>query len=59
MTTKTTIGFGVPNEMDPHHFTVDIPAARTEPVVISEEFGLQGGTGGRPDSVVRCRLPRS
>ena len=59
MTTKTTIGFGVPNEMDPHHFTVDIPAARTEPVVISEEFGLQGGTGGRPDSVVRCRLPRA
>ena len=59
MTTRKTIGFGVPHEMDPHHFTVDIPAARTEPVVIAEEFGLQGGTGGRPDSVVRCRLPRA
>ena len=29
MTAQKTIGFGVPNEMDPHHFTVDIPAART------------------------------
>jgi hypothetical protein len=56
---KKTIGFGVPNEMDPHHFTVEIPAARTEPVVITEHFGLRGGSDGRPDSVVRCRLPRA
>ena len=56
---KKTIGFGVPNEMDPHHFTVEIPAARTEPVVITEHFGLRGGTNGLPDSIVRCRLPRA
>jgi hypothetical protein len=55
---KKTIGFGVPNEMDPHHFTVEIPAARAEPVVITEHFGLRGGSNGLPDSVVRCRLPR-
>jgi hypothetical protein len=56
---KKTIGFGVPNEMDPHHFTVEIPAARAEPIVITEHFGLRGGSNGLPDSVVRCRLPRA
>jgi hypothetical protein len=56
---KKTIGFGAPNEMDPHHFTVEIPAARTEPVVITEHFGLHGGSNGLADSVVRCRLPRA
>ncbi len=59
MTARKTIGFGVPNEMDPHHFTVDIPAARTEPVVITEDFGLRGGTGVVPDSIVRCKVPRA
>lgn len=59
MTASKTIGFGVPDEMDPHHFTVDIPAARTAPVVITEDFGLKGGIGGAPDSIVRCRLPRA
>ncbi len=58
MSEKKTIGFGVPNEMDPHHFTVEIPAARTDLVVITEHFGLRGGSNGLPDSVVRCRLPR-
>lgn len=59
MSEKKTIGFGVPNEMDPHHFTVEIPAARAEPIVITEHFGLRGGSNGLPDSVVRCRLPRA
>ena len=48
----------MPNEMDPHHFTVEIPAARTKPVIITEHFGLRGGSNGLPDSIVRCRLPR-
>jgi hypothetical protein len=56
---KKTIGFGAPNELDPHHFSVEIPAARTDPVVITEHFGLRGGTNGHPDSVVRCRLHRA
>jgi len=56
---KKTIGFGVPNEIDPHHFTVEIPAARTEAVVITEHFGLRGGAHGLPDSIVRCRVPRA
>ncbi len=58
MSEKKTIGFGAPNELDPHHFTVEIPAARTDPVVITEHFGLRGGSNGLPDLVVRCRLSR-
>jgi hypothetical protein len=58
VTEKKTIGFGVPNELDPHHFTVEIPAARTDAVVIAEHFGLQGGSNGIPDVLERCRLAR-
>ncbi len=58
MTEKKTIGFGVPNELDPHHFTVEIPAARTDAVIVSEHFGLQGGSNGIPDVLERCRLSR-
>jgi hypothetical protein len=53
---RKTTGFGVPNDIDPHHFVVDIPAARANPVVITEQFGLSGGNNGLPDSLERCRL---
>jgi hypothetical protein len=53
---RKTTGFGVPNDIDPHHFVVDIPAARVNPVVITEQFGLAGGSNGLPDSIERCRL---
>jgi len=53
---RKTTGFGVPNDIDPHHFVVDIPAARANPVVITEQFGLSGGSDGLPDSLERCRL---
>lgn len=59
MSDKKTTGFGAPNELDPHLFTVEIPAARTDPVVITEHFGLRGGSNGLPDSIVRCRLARA
>lgn len=55
---KKTVGFGVPDEVDPHHFTVVIPAARGDDVVVTENFGLSGGSNGLPDAVERCRLPR-
>ncbi len=29
MTERHTIGFGVPNELDPHHFVVEIPAGKS------------------------------
>jgi hypothetical protein len=53
---RKTTGFGVPNDIDPHHFVVDIPVARANPVVITEQFGLSGGSNGLPDSIERCRL---
>ena len=56
MSERKTTGFGVPNDIDPHHFVVDIPAARANPVVITEQFGLSGGSDGLPDSLERCRL---
>lgn len=56
MSERKTTGFGVPNDIDPHHFVVDIPAARANPVVITEQFGLSGGNNGLPDSLERCRL---
>ena len=56
MSERKTTGFGVPNDIDPHHFVVDIPAARANPVVITEQFGLSGGSNGLPDSLERCRL---
>lgn len=56
MNERKTIGFGVPNDIDPHHFVVEIPAVRSNPVVISEYFGLAGGSNGLPDTIERCRL---
>lgn len=38
------IGFGVPNVVGPHHFVVQIPAGRNDPVVIIENYGLNGET---------------
>jgi hypothetical protein len=39
-----TIGFGVPNAVGPHHFVVQIPAGRNDPVVVIENYGLNGET---------------
>jgi hypothetical protein len=54
-----TLGFGVPNEVDPHHFTVEIPAGRDKAVTVTEHFGLRGGSNGTLDSIERCVLARS
>ncbi|MGI4764622.1 MAG: DUF3780 domain-containing protein, partial [Janthinobacterium lividum] len=37
---RKTIGFGVPNDIDPHHFVVEVPADKANPVLITEHFGL-------------------
>jgi hypothetical protein len=44
-----THGFGVPNDPLPHQFLVRIPAGRTDPVEIWEDFGAAGvgGAGAR------------
>lgn len=39
-----TIGFGVPSVIGPHHFVVQIPAGRGDPVTIVENYGLNGDT---------------
>lgn len=43
MASETT-GFGVPNVVGPHHFVVQIPAGRNDPVVVIENYGLNGET---------------
>lgn len=58
MTQRATIGFGCPNEIDPHHFTVTIPAGNAAEVVVTEHFGLRSGANGLPDELERCRVPR-
>ncbi|MDE2105892.1 MAG: DUF3780 domain-containing protein [Patescibacteria group bacterium] len=54
-----SIGFGCPVDIDPHHFTVEIPSGRSGDIVITERFGLSGGHSGIPDAIERCDLPRS
>ena len=57
--TRRTVGFGCPNETDPHHLVVDIPAGQTGDVVISEHYGIKAGINGRPDVAERCHLRRA
>lgn len=54
-----TIGFGVPDSIDPHYFCVRIPPGRNDPVEIIENYGIDGGINGRPEMVLRCRLNRA
>jgi Protein of unknown function (DUF3780) len=55
---RETVGFGVPNEVDPHHMTVTIPRGRSEPVLVVEHFGLRAEVQGVPDEVERVELAR-
>ena len=55
---KKTLDFGCPNEIDPHHFVVHIPESRIGDVVITEHFGLLGGTDGRPEREERAVIAR-
>ena len=54
-----TIGFGCPTTVAPHRFIVDIPRGSTAPVVIIEDFGIQGGQGDLPEELERVILDRS
>lgn len=58
MTERQTIGFGCPNELEPHHFRVEIPAGRTARVIITEHYGIKAGINGNPEIAERCYLPR-
>ena len=53
-----TIGFGVPDTIDPHHFVVTIPSGRSGDIVISEHFGVSASSDD-PDVMLRCKLSRT
>ena len=59
MNAHSTVGFGCPNDTDPHHFTVEIPSGRQGFVVITEHYGIRAGINGRPELIERCRLPKA
>ncbi len=54
---KTT-DFGASTAFGAHLFRVEIPAARTESVTITEDYGYRGLEGGIPGGEERVVLPR-
>lgn len=53
-----TVDFGAADTFGAHLFRVEIPASRTEPVVIVEDYGYRGEEGGIPRDEERVILPR-
>ena len=56
---RPTVGFGCPDDVDPHHVLVDIPRGRNDAVRIAEHFGLRAEHAGVPDEVDRVVLDRA
>ena len=52
------VDFGAPDKFGAHLFRVEIPAVRTEPVRIVEDFGYRGLEGGIPRDEDRAILTR-
>jgi len=52
------VGFGASSHFGAHVFRVEIPASRTEPVVIVEDYGYEGGLDGLPQEASRVVLRR-
>jgi hypothetical protein len=53
-----TVDFGAPDKFGAHLFRVEIPAARSESVVIIEDYGYRGLEGGIPREEERVVLER-
>lgn len=53
-----TVDFGAPTTFGAHVFRVEIPAARTEPVVVVEDYGYRGHEAGIPRDEPRVVLTR-
>jgi hypothetical protein len=53
-----TVDFGAPEKYGAHLFRVEIPASRTEPVRIIEDYGYRGLEGGIPQDEERVILSR-
>ncbi len=56
--TIKTVDFGAPETFGAHVFRVEIPAARSEPVRIIEDYGYRGLEGGIPRDEERVILLR-
>jgi hypothetical protein len=54
-----TVDFGAPANFGAHVIRVEIPASKTEPVCIIEDYGYRGLEGGIPRDEARAILPRS
>jgi hypothetical protein len=54
-----TVDFGAPSAFGAHLFRVEIPAVRTVPVVIIEDYGYRGQENGIPRDEKRVALHRS
>jgi hypothetical protein len=52
------VDFGAPERFGMHVFRVEIPATRTEPVRIIEDYGYHGLEDGLPPDEARVILPR-
>jgi hypothetical protein len=53
-----TVDFGAPEEFGTHLFRVEIPASRSEPAIIVEDYGYRGLEGGIPRGEERVVLQR-
>ena len=53
-----TVDFGAPDKFGAHLFRVEIPAGRTEPVMIIEDYGYRGQEAGIPRDEERVVLNR-
>lgn len=53
-----TVDFGAPTAYGAHLFRVEIPASRNEAVLIIEDYGYRGETGGVPRDEERVILRR-
>ena len=54
-----TVDFGAPQSFGAHLFRVEIPAARSERVVVVEDYGYRGSEAGIPRDEERVVLPRA
>lgn len=55
---SSTVDFGAPDKFGGHLFRVEIPAARSERVLIIEDYGYRGLEGGIPREEERVILER-
>ncbi len=55
---SATVDFGAPEAFGSHVFRVEVPANRSEPVSLVEDFGYRGGENGVPYDEPRAIIDR-